>query len=119
MICKTEAVMIPYATLFLLAVTVTAVPASAQIGQLGPTGDYRVEGRPGAAPTVGAPGGPSLPPGPASFSDGLGGRPPDEILKSIDKDLGKSSLSGPGSGSGSPTLGIGRDLLSPADKAFK
>lgn len=60
-------------------------PALAQLRPSVPTGDFRVEGRLGTDPTVGPPGGPSLPPGPAAFRDSLGGKSPDEILKSIDK----------------------------------
>jgi len=113
-----EVVMIFYAPLILIAATLVAVPAVAQTSQLGPSGDFRVEGRSGTAPTAGPPGGPSLPPGPAQFRDNLGGRSPDEILKSIDKDLGKGSEFY-GSGSSSHTLNLERELSSPADKISK
>jgi hypothetical protein len=68
---------------------------------------------------VGPPGGPSLPPGPAFFRDSLGGRSPDEIMKSLDKDLGKSSLDRFESGTGVRPLDLERELRSPADKIFK
>ena len=93
--------------------------ALAQLGPSVPTGDFRVEGRPGTAPTVGPPGGPSLPPGPAFFRDSLGGRSPDEILKSIDKDLGKGSPDHFETGAGHQPLEVERELSSPADKVFK
>jgi hypothetical protein len=94
-------------------------PALAQLSPLVPSGDFRVEGRPGTAPTVGPPGGPSLPPGPTFFRDSLGGRSPDEILKSIDKDLGRSSLDPSESGADVRPLDLERELRSPADKIFK
>ncbi len=72
--------------LLVIATTVSAQP-------IGPAGDFRVEDRPGTAPTVGPPGGPSLPPGPASFRDPTGAKSPEAVLKSLDKELGSSSLS--------------------------
>ena len=84
-----------------------------------PFSDFRVEGRLGTDPTVGPPGGPSLPPGPAAFRDSLGGKSPDEILKSIDKDLGKSSPDRSESEGAVRSLELERELSSPADKIFK
>jgi hypothetical protein len=93
--------------------------ALAQFDPSVPSGDFRVEGRPGTAPTVGPPGGPSLPPGPATFRDSLGGRSPDEILKGIDKELGKSPIDTSGPASGDRSLDLERELRSPADKVLK
>lgn len=114
-----EAIMIWYALLLLISVTFTSISALAQVGQVGPTGDFRVDDRLGTAPTVGPPGGPSLPPGPTLFRDSLGGKSPDEILKSIDKELGKSTLNRFGSGSGGGALELEKELRSPSDKIFK
>ena len=94
-------------------------PALAQLRPSVPTGDFRVEGRLGTDPTVGPPGGPSLPPGPAAFRDSLGGKSPDEILKSIDKELGKSSPDRSESEGAVRSLELERELSSPADKIFK
>jgi hypothetical protein len=81
-----------------LAIVGFLVISTAAFAQpVGPAGDFRVEDRPGTAPTVGPPGGPSLPPGPASFRDPTGAKSPEAILKSLDKELGSSTLS-PSSG---------------------
>ena len=111
--------MIRYSALFLIGVVLTSVPALAQVGLPGPSGDFRVDDRLGTAPTVGSPGGPSLPPGPALFRDSLGGKSADETLKSIDKDLGKSSFERFGTPSGSRSLELERELRSPSDRFFK
>ncbi len=108
-----------YAPLLLIGVVLTSVPAHAQVGPPGPSGDFRVDDRLGTDPTVGSPGGPSLPPGPALFRDSLGGKSADETLKSIDKDLGKSSFERSGAASGSRSLELERDLRSPSDRFFK
>jgi hypothetical protein len=81
----------------LTIIGVLGIGAVAYAQPIGPSGDFRVEDRPGTAPTVGPPGGPSLPPGPASFRDPTGAKSPDAILKSLDKELGSSTLS-PSSG---------------------
>lgn len=102
----------------LVAVSATAVsiPASAQLSPGGPSGDFRVDGRSGTAPTVGAPGGPSLPPTPMLFRDSIGPKPSDEILKGIDKDLGRPTLDRPSMDS--RPFDLDKDLRRPSD-SFK
>ncbi len=105
--------------LLILFSTAISIPVQSQMIPDGPSGDFRVNGRPGTAPTVGPPGGPSLPPGPAAFRDSLGGRSPEEILKSIDKELGRGSFD-----KSEPTMApssreLERELRSPADKVFR
>ncbi len=84
--------------LFILVSSVIAFPsfAFAQLGGI-PSGDFRVQDRPGTAPTVGPPGGPS-PAGPATFPDPTGTKSPEELLKRLDKDLGRSTVSPLGGG---------------------
>ncbi|MCC2643448.1 MAG: hypothetical protein K0S45_3861 [Nitrospira sp.] len=94
-------------------------PVLAQLGPSVPIDEFRVEGRPGITPAVGPPGGQSLPPEPTFSRDSLGGQSPDEILKSIDKDLGKNSLDRSEPGAGGRPLDLERELRSPADKMFK
>ena len=77
--------------LFILVSVLSAAPASAQLGGI-PPGDFRVNDRPGTSPTVGPPGGPS-PAGPAMFPDPTGTKSPEELLKRLDKDLGRSTVS--------------------------
>jgi hypothetical protein len=48
------------------------------------------------------------------FQDTLGAKPPDDILKNIDKDLGRSTLER--SGTSSPSFNLERELRSPPDK---
>jgi hypothetical protein len=91
----------------------------AQLAPSAPSGEFRVEGRPGTAPTVSLPSGPSLPPGSAFSRDSVGGKSPDDILKSIDKNLSKNSLDRFDSGTGVRPLDLERELRSPADKMFK
>jgi len=105
--------------LILIVLGLTASPAFPQMGQLGPSGDFRVDGRPGTAPTGGPPGGPSLPPGPAMFRDSLGGRTPDEVLRSLNQELGKSSAPRPVYPSGTPSTDLSRELESPSDRMGK
>ena len=81
--------------LLILTAAAITVPVHAQLVPGGPSGDFRVNDRPGTAPTAGLPGGPSLPPDSTMFRDTIGAKPPDEILKSIDKDLGRSTLERP------------------------
>jgi hypothetical protein len=76
---------------FILIFVLTAVPSFAQLGG-SPSGDFRVNDRPGTSPTVGPPGGPSLA-GPGIFPDPTGAKSPDELLKRLDKDLGRSTVS--------------------------
>ena len=76
----------------ILTAVLFSTPAYPQLVPGGPSGDFRVNDRPGTAPTAGPPGGPSLPPDSTMFRDTFGSRSPDEILKSIDKDLGRSTL---------------------------
>lgn len=82
----------PFAPLLVLVAGLIATPASAQLGSA-PRGDFRPDPQLGTAPTVGIPGGPSLPAGPTLFPDPIGGKRPDEILKSLDKELGSSTIS--------------------------
>lgn len=80
--------------LFILVSSVIAFPSFA-FAQLGgsPSGDFRVQDRPGTAPTVGPPGGPSLPAEPTLFPNLTGAKSPEELLKRLDKDLGRSTVS--------------------------
>jgi hypothetical protein len=48
------------------------------------------------------------------FQDAIGGQRPDDILKSIDKDLGRAMVER--SGASSPSLNLERELRSPSDK---
>ncbi len=102
------------APLLSLMMVTLSLPVHAQLTPGGPSGDFRVNDRSGAAPTAGPAGGPSPSPGPTMFRDTLGSKSPDEILKSIDKDLGRSTLER--SGTGSPSLNLERELKSPADR---
>ena len=81
-----------FVPLLILTSAVITVPAHSQLTPGGPSGDFRGNDQSGTTPTVGPPGGPSLPPNPMMFRDTLGPKPPDEILKNIDKDLGRSTL---------------------------
>jgi hypothetical protein len=103
-----------FVPLFILTSAAITVPAHTQLIPGGPGGDFRVNDRPGSAPTVGAPGGPSLPPGPMMFQDTFGAKPPDDILKNIDKDLGRSTLER--SDASSPSFNMEKELRSPSDK---
>jgi hypothetical protein len=103
-----------FVPLLILTSAAVTIPAYSQLIPGGPSGDFRVNDRPGNAPTAGLPGGPSLSPGPTMFQDTLGAKPPDDILKSIDKDLGRSMLER--SGASSPSFNLERELRSPSDK---
>jgi hypothetical protein len=103
-----------FVPLLIFTSTAITVSAHAQLVPGGPSGDFRVNDRPGTAPTVGPPGGPSLPPDSTMFRDTIGAKPPDEILKSIDKDLGRSTLERPNT-SVQP-IDPGRELGSSSDK---
>ncbi len=100
---------------FLITMSVAGVtmPARSQLIPGGPSGDFRVPDRPGTAPTVGPPGGPSPMPDPMMFRDMLSPRSPDDVIKSIDKDLGRSMVERPGS---TPSVNFERELRLPADK---
>lgn len=78
--------------LFILVSVLSAAPASAQLGGI-PAGDFRVQDRPGTAPTVGPPGGPGLPAESTLFPNLSGAKSPEELLKRLDKDLGGSTVS--------------------------
>lgn len=93
--------------LVILSVVVIGVPALAQLSA--PSGDFRVEDRPGTAPTAGLPGGPSLPPGPAHFGDSIGAKSSDEILRRLDKDLGRDTVGSTLPLTGGRTLDVPRD----------
>jgi len=105
--------------LLLSSLTFASIPAHAQQSQVGPSGDFRVNDRPGTAPTVGAPGGPSVPADPTVFRDFAGTKSPDEILKSLDRDLGKNPVSDPGVSSSGPTLDLEKDLRPAPDRFLK
>ncbi len=105
--------------LLLLGSVISGFPAFAQLGQVIPSGDFRVNDRPGTDPTVGAAGGPSVPPDPTLFRDFAGSKSPDEILKTLDKDLGRNPASEPGSSSSGQSIDFERDLRSPSEKFFK
>jgi hypothetical protein len=95
------------------------IPSYAQLGQVSPSGDFRVNDRPGTAPTVGAPGGPSIAPDPTLFRDFAGTKSPDEVLKSLDKDLGKNPVSDLGVPPSGPSPELEKDLRSPSDRFLK
>lgn len=99
---------------FILTSMAASVPAYAQLVPGGGSGDFRVNDRPGTAPTVGPPGGPSQPTDSTMFRD-TSSKPPDEILKSIDKDLGRSTV-GPSSPSAPSSFDPSRELRSSSDK---
>jgi hypothetical protein len=103
-----------FAPLLILTSAAMTVPAHAQLVPGGPSGDFRVNDRPGTAPTAGPPGGPSLPPDPTMFRDAIGAKPPDEILKSIDKDLGRSTAERPNMNV--QPFDLEREFRSPSDK---
>jgi hypothetical protein len=65
------------------------------------------------------PGGPSIAPDPTLFRDFAGTKSSDEILKSLDKDLGKSPLSDPGVPPSGPSSELERDLRPPSDRFLK
>ena len=87
------------ASLFFISSIVMNFSALAQPVQVGPSGDFRIDDRPGTAPTVGPPGGPSLPLSPTILGDPTGTKRSDEILRSIDKDLGSRNPMSSGSSS--------------------
>jgi hypothetical protein len=116
---KMEATMRWLTSLLLLGSVISVMPALAQLGQMGPSGDFRVNDRPGTAPSVGAAGGPSVPPDPTLFRDFAGTKSPDEILKSLDKDLGKNTMSNPGSLLSEPSMDLDKDIRPASDKFFK
>lgn len=99
--------------LIILSSAAVSVPVYSQLIPGGPSGDFRVNDRSGTAPTAGPPGGPSLPPDATMFRDVIGPKPPDEILKSIDKNLGRSTFER--SGTGSPSFDLERDLRTHSD----
>ena len=108
-----------FVPLLILTSAAISVPGHTQLIPGGPSGDFRVNDRPGTDPTVGPPGGPSLPPSSMLFRDTLGSKSPDEILKSIDKDLGKSSLDRSGSAPGGGSIDLEKELRSTSGKFFK
>jgi hypothetical protein len=114
-----EATMRWLAPLVLSGLALIGIPAHAQLGQLGPSGDFRVNDRPGTAPTVGAPGGPSIAPDPTLFRDFAGTKSPDEILKGLDKDLGKNPQSDAGVPPSGPSFELEKDLRPPSDRFLK
>jgi hypothetical protein len=115
-----EAIMRWLVPLLFIGLTLISIPAYAQLGQLGPSGDFRVNDRSGTAPTVGAPGGPSVPPDPTLFRDFAGTRSPDEVLKSLDKDLGKTPVGEPEVPSSGPSsLQLEKEFRPASDQFLK
>ncbi len=104
-----------FVPLLILTSAAISVPGHTQLIPGGPSGDFRVNDRPGTAPTVGPPGGPSLPPSSMMFQDTLGSKSPDAIMKSIDKELVRSTLER--SSTSSPSSNSGKEMGSPFDKA--
>ena len=84
-----------------------AAPAFAQLGA--PQGDFRVDGRPGTAPTIGPPGGPSLPAGPTLFRNPTGTKDPQDVLDQLNKQLG-ARTGVEGISSGAKMFDLPRDL---------
>lgn len=107
------------APLLFSGLALTGVLAHAQQSQVGPSGDFRVNDRPGTAPTVGTPGGPGIPAESTLFRDFAGTKSPDEILKSLDKDLGKNLASDPGVSSSGPSLDLEKDFRPASDRFLK
>ncbi|HEY7533829.1 MAG TPA: hypothetical protein VH681_13725 [Nitrospiraceae bacterium] len=92
----------------------------AQLDQMGTMGgDFRVNDRPGTAPTVGLPGGPSLSPEPTLFRDFAGTRSPDEVLKSLDKELGKNPSADSDPSARDTPMGLEQVLRATPDQVFK
>jgi hypothetical protein len=97
--------------MLLLVFLAGALPAYSQLIPGGPSDDFRsTDHRSGSATT--GPAGPSLPTSPTIHLDKPEVKSPDEVLKGIDKDLGRSTLERSGD-SGSSNLE--RDLRSRSD----
>ena len=107
------------APLFFISSIVMNFSALAQPVQVGPSGDFRINDQPGTAPTVGPPGGPSLPLSPTILGDPTGTKSSDEILRSIDKDLGGRKSSSFEPQAGGRSLDLDKDLLTGSDKGLK
>lgn len=75
----------------LLMLTILVIPLIAQ-AQVGSSGDFRSNDRPATGPLVGPSGIPGVPPDPMRFSAPIGGSSSQDIVKSLDKDLGRSTL---------------------------
>jgi hypothetical protein len=115
---KMEAPMRWLTPLLLISLAFIGIPAHAQLDQaVGPSGDFRVNDRPGTAPTVGSAGGPSVPPDSTLFRDFADTKSPDETLKTLDKDLGKSTVSDPGAPFSGPSMNLEKDFP-PASERF-
>jgi hypothetical protein len=78
-----------FAPVIILVSLLSAVEASAQLGM--PQGDFREHGSQ-PAPTVGATGGPSLPPGSRVVTDPVGTKPPEDVLNQLNKQLGSDTF---------------------------
>jgi hypothetical protein len=98
--------------LFLLLLGAVAPPAHSQLIPGGPSGDFRVNDRSGSDATTGTTAGPGLPTSPPPFLDKPAVKSPDEVLKSIDKDLGRSTLE---RSAASPSFNLEKDLRSHSD----
>lgn len=86
-------------------------------GQLtpgGPTGDFRTQPPHEATPIPPPSSAPGLSPGPMTLQDMVGGLSPAEVLKRLDKDLGRSTLESPGARDSH--VDFERELRSPADR---
>jgi hypothetical protein len=75
--------------LLVAGLVIGAVPAQAQ---LEPTGDFRAADRLTTAPILGPSSIPGVSPDPMRFRDAIGPKSSQDILKSLDKDLGRSTL---------------------------
>lgn len=78
--------------LFILTTLVIPLTAQAQVWS---SGDFRSSDRPATGPLVGPSGIPGVPPDPMRFGDTIGGSSSQDIVKSLDKDLGRSTLERP------------------------
>ncbi|MGQ0811649.1 MAG: hypothetical protein ACT4OO_10560 [Nitrospiraceae bacterium] len=96
--------------LFLIFILGSAGPAAAQLGASPSAGDFRVHEGSGTAPTVGMPGGPSLPIGPTGFRDPTGIKSPQEVLNQLNKQLGSDTTGSSGLSSGSRAFELQQDL---------
>ena len=98
--------------LLLVFLAGSALPAYSQLIPGGPSGDFRVNDRSGTDATTGPAAGPSLPTNPTIYLDKPGVKAPDEVLKNIDKDLGRSTLERT---EGNPSFNLEKDLRSHSD----
>jgi hypothetical protein len=99
--------------LFLVILAAPTLPAYSQLTPGGPSGDFRAPDQSTGAPRIEPSSGSSQTPTLTMVPDTLGPKNPDEILKSIDKDLGRSTLER--SDHSSPSFNLEKDLRSPSE----